>query len=460
MNLIQKVKSWFGGEEGSWRGPFFGQGEFGNFFELGRWEDGFQRNLTLGSNDKVAIVYACVMLNARAVSQCTATHKRKNSSGSYEAVDTTPAARIFRSPNSYETFPQIITNTVADMLFKGESLWFCVRDDRFAITQVHRVPHGSWSIHVDPETKEIFYSVYTQDVADVTEVAPDYLIPARDCAHFRQYSPRHPMIGESPLAHAALSLGINVSLDKMQMAFFNNMNRSSGILSTDEPLTPEQKDQARQAFKNQAAGWNAGQVPILSHGVKYTPLSITSSDAQLLDAYNATIADICNIYGVPQLMLTNQGGTSAGTEAMVSHWLSVSLGSLLESVERTLDKLFATPNGEKIELDPAPLLRVDYESRIAGLVKSIQGGLLSPEEARAKEGYGTKTGADSLYMQQQMVSLETLELLHAANLADKVSSNEEPAPEPEPEPEPEKKVDPEIAKALVISMFDRKRKSA
>jgi len=47
--VVDRVKSWIGGAEGSWRGPFFGRGELGGWYPLGPIEDGFQRNLVVGA---------------------------------------------------------------------------------------------------------------------------------------------------------------------------------------------------------------------------------------------------------------------------------------------------------------------------------------------------------------------------------------------------------------------------
>ena len=151
---------------------------------------------------------------------------------------------------------------------------------------------------------------------------------------------------------------------------------------------------------------------------------------------------------------------------MIGHWLSIGLGSVIESIERTLDVAFALGHGNKVELDPRHLLRVDFASRIDGLVKAVQGGLLTPREARKVEGYGEKEGDDDLFLQQQMVSLATLTKLHEAELAAKLRPPPEPAApvaaEPsaasEPAPAPEKAVDSEVTKALVISMREAKRK--
>jgi HK97 family phage portal protein len=456
LTFTSRVKSFlgFGAAEGSWRGPFYGQGELGGWYELGKYEDGFQRNLTVGGGYGAAPVYSCIMLNSRAVSQCEPKHLVPGQNGAMIASTTSPASRVLRIPNSYETWTQMIYNTCAEMLFQGESLWLVTRDDRFAITAAHRIPRGTWSIYIDPESKEVFYSISATDMIQ----APDYLVPARDVCHFRQHTPRHPLAGESPIKAAALAIGINVALNNSQLAFFSNMNRPSGIIETPVKMTKEQKEQAREAFSKQSKAWNQGLLPILSEGAVFKPMNVSQTDSQLLEQLRYSTADICRVFGVPVALMSETSGTQTGTEALISHWLSIGLGSLIESIERSLDRLFNLPAGEHIELDATPLLRVDFAGRIEGLVKAVQGGLLTPDEARAKEGFGSIEGGDQAFLQRQMTPMSQLLALNQAELAAK---NNIADPEPiaqDPEPVPEKHIDAEVTKALVISMRESKRK--
>lgn len=458
--LAAKVKSYLGigGAEGSWRGPFYGQSESGGWHQVGSIEDGFQRNLAGPGAPGVAPVYSCVMLNARAVSQCEPKHLVPSSNGAMVPSTTSPASRVLRNPNSYETYTQLIYNTCAEMLFQGESIWLVTRDDRYAITAAHRIPRGTWSVYIEPESKEIFYSISNAEMINV----PDYLVPARDICHFRQHTPRHPLVGESPIKAAALAIGINVALNSSQLAFFSNMNRPSGIIETPQKMTREQKDQARNAFGNQSKAWNQGLLPILSEGAVFKPMNVSQTDSQLLEQLRYSTTDICRVFGVPSALMAETNGTQGGTEALIGHWLSIGLGSLIESIERSLDRLFNLPAGERIELDFAPLLRTDMESRINSLTKAIQGGLMTPDEARAKEGFGSIDGGNAIFMQRQNTPVGLLSDLAAAELINSTRPPPEPvaAPVAAPDAEPEKQVDAEVTKALVISMRDIKRKRA
>lgn len=463
MNLIDRAKNFFG-FEGSARGPFSGMSEMGNAWSLGSLEDGWQRNLEVGSFGarSVPAVYACVMVIARAISQCYPTHYRMDGD-IRKKVTTSSAYRILRNPNHYQTSPDFLLNMVASALFDGEAFVVATRNDRYEIDSLHLMPRGSCSPRIDPDTKEIFYSV------GASPLAPDfdYAIPQRDVLHLRFHTPRHPLIGESPIKAAALAIGINVALSQTQAAFFSRMNRPSGILSTDQQLTKEQMVRLREAFEEQSKVWAKGGMPILGNGMKFEQLSVNSVDAQLIEAQRSSLEDIARVFGVPPPLVGDLShATLNNSETLIQHFLSMSLGSYLEHIERAFDRLFGMSNTEHIELDTSALLRTDFAGRVDGLTKAVQGGLMTPSEARVREGLSPIEGGDSAYLQRQMVPIDKIgDLLEAEAEAKKTpppAPPEPPKPDGEDKPndppaEPEAKAfDGEVASALLFQLIQKK----
>jgi HK97 family phage portal protein len=202
---------------------------------------------------------------------------------------------------------------------------------------------------------------------------------------------------------------VNVALSQNQAAFFSRMNRPSGILSTDQVLNQEQSARLRAAFDEQSKKWAAGGMPILGGGLKFQPLSINSQDAQLVEAQRMSLEDIARVFGVPPPLIGDLShATLNNSETLIQHFLSMSLGSYLEHIERSLDRLFGLNNSEYIELDTAALLRTDFAGRVDGLTKAVQGGLMTPSEARAREGLPPIKGGDVAYMQRQMTPIDKI----------------------------------------------------
>lgn len=448
MSIFSRVKSFFGfglGAEGSYRGPAVGWSHWGNPFPVD-FGDGFQTGLRLDARGykEVPTIYACVMAIARAISLCYPQHMVPEGGRHVKSL-TSPASRILRKPNAYETWPQFIMNLVAQMMFDGEAMAYAVRDDRFAITSLHRLPSGAAMPHIDVESGAIFYYIGSNpmEVAGIEAIAP-----ARDILHLRRYTPRHPLIGESDIKAAAMAAGINVALTGNQLAFYSQMSRPSGILSTDQLLNKDQMLQLREAFEEQSKGLNAGKIPVLAGGLKFNSMSVNSQDAQLVQAQRMSIEEIARVFGVPLPVIGDLShATLTNIEATINFWLSTGLGSILENVERSFDALFGIAADEFIEFDVGALLRMDFQARVEGLSKGIQGGLISPNEARAREGLPPVSGGDQVFLQQQMVPVDLLLELHTAQVANRVAANQQPPTPPEAQPDepPDEPEDDEVA---------------
>jgi hypothetical protein len=69
---------------------------------------------------------------------------------------------------------------------------------------------------------------------------------------------------------------------------------------------------------------------------------------------------------------------------------------------------------EYCEFDTAALLRSDQKDRIDALVRGVQGGVFSPNEARNQEGYDNVPYGDEPRVQQQVVPLSAAGLIPSA----------------------------------------------
>ncbi|MET0402530.1 MAG: phage portal protein [Cystobacter sp.] len=422
---LARIKSWV---EGAWRGPFFGVGERGGMYELGPLEDGWQRNLEHPRSGArmVPAAYAAVMANAKAVAQCYPSHMRKTGPGRYEHNTTSPAFRVFRQPNPYETWPVWMLNMLATMQFAGTAHAVAIRNDRGDIAELHRMPKGTCMPYVSPEDGSVYYAVGSNQMLP-NFGGVDAMVPARDVLVLRQYCPRHPLIGEPPATAAALAMGVNVALSQSQAVFYARMSRPSGVLSTDQQLTKEQFQRLRQNWDAQSTMLNQGGVPILGNGVKWVSMSIDSESAEVNLAQRMSIEEIARVYGVPLPVIGDLShATLTNVEALISFWLSTGLGSLLDLVERAFDQLFGFDSvNDYTELDQKALLRTDFAGRVEALCKGIQGALYKPDEARAEMGLPPVDGGDKVYAQTQMQPLGT------------------PLPAPAPAPAPSGDEDPE-----------------
>jgi HK97 family phage portal protein len=367
-----------------------------------------------GPAGEPAAVNACVNALAQSIAQLPGGHYRLNDKGAPERITNSALSRILRSPNGYQTRSDFMINLVCDLQFVGNAYAFAQRNNRQEVTALHLMPARQCAPYVDMETQAIFYGLGRNPlVGDL-----DYLVPQRDVLHVRgRCYPGQPLRGVPPLEWAISARMANTAITDAQAAFFTNAAQPSGVLSTDQLLTKDQMERLREAWRAHAAGVRRGDVPVLGGALKWVPMSLSSQDAQMIEAFSMTVADIARAFGVPLTIIgevTRGRQSFANVEQLIGLWLAQGLGFWVEHIEVAFDKFFALPDGEYTELDTDALLRTALKERIDALTAGITGGLYAPNEARAKEGLGAVAFGDEPRVQAQVVPLSQVDKQPAA----------------------------------------------
>ena len=369
---LQRAKSWI---EGSWRGPFFGRGHLGNWFVLGSIEDGYQRGLSVDhfGMQYIPVVAALRHLHRSAFAQLRPHHMREDEAGAITDMRNSAQLRVMVRPNGYESGADFNARLADEWMTRGEVLVWGVRNDRSEVAQMHLVPAASWQLLVDPETQTVFYAIRRSGNDLLSAAAGDFIVPQRDVMHLRWATPRHPLVGESGFAAAGLAAGINVALSNSQAAFFAQMRRPSGVLSTEQQLTKEQILRLREAYDAQAKGMAQGGVPILASGLKWQAMAISSEDAEVIAALRMSNEEIARCVGVPGPLIGDlEKSGLTNTEALIEFWLSLSLGGLIERYECGLNELLGLDGrAQWVELSTEALLRTNLVQRMEGLTKGV-----------------------------------------------------------------------------------------
>ena len=399
-------------EKGIYNLPITGgtlnDGGIWNWWQTGRNVDQF--------DSPTAIVHACVDAYAQTMASLYAEHYKYDEGDAKKRVKSSALSRCLHQPNDYQTRSDFILNLVKSVLMDGNAYVLGQRNNRGEFESLHLMPSKGTQPYIEPESKAVFYGVGSNPfVGDF-----DVMIPARDIMHIRLHTPAHPLVGVSPVTNAASSIAANAAITNHQAAFFNNMSRPSGVLSTEMKLNADQMKQLRLAWEAQSKTMNSGGIPILGSGIKWEPMSIDSQDSQLIQAFQMSIEDVARAFRVPLPLVGDyRNSTYNNVEQLISAWLATGLGFLLEHIETSFDKFFALPRGQFTEFDVDSLLRTDFQTRIDGYTRAIQQGLMTPNEARAKMGgLPSVDKGDVVYAQAQMQPLGF-----------------EPEPEPAPEPE-------------------------
>lgn len=344
------------------------------------WQQGYSLN-TYG--ESAAMVEACVSSYAQTIAMCPGDHWRRLPNNGRERVTSSALSRIMRRPNDYESISDFLLNLTRRLYEKGKSFAVGIRNDRSEISELHLMRDGR---PVLAEDGSIFYIVSGNEVLE-KRFDLSLPIPARDVLHVRLHTPRHPLIGESPILATVLDRAMSGAALNQQVAYYLNQARPSFMLETDEKLTAEQTIQLRELWNKQTQGENAGGTPILTWGLKAKAVTGTAQDGQIADMLKMSEQNVALAFRIPLQILGIGGTPYASTELLMQSWIASGLGFALNHIEEAFGLLFGLKGvpDEYLELDTRALLRSAYKDRIEALRNGVIGGIYSPDEARAAE---------------------------------------------------------------------------
>jgi HK97 family phage portal protein len=393
------------------------QGLMNTGWDLGWWQQDLQPR-TGGLNETVE---ACIATLAQTTAMCPVRHVETREDGEAVRMFGSLPERVLLNPNQYTTRTQFFNSIIRSMYFQGNGYAVATRNGNRSIESLHVLDPRCVNPVLDPESGDVYYWT-SPDFGRGFNPDTDNVYPARDILHIRiNTSAQDPLKGETPLTTAANSIAANSSITSHQASFFRNMSRPSGILSTDEKLSLEQMKQLRQALEEKTHQHNSGGVPILGNGLKFQQMSLTSQDAQMIEAFNMTVEDITRVFRVPlPLVNSMQNSTFNNAEALMGWFLASGLGFLIEHIELELNKLFSLPFSQNLNFETKALLRSDWKTQIETLGEGVLKGIYSPNEARGMIGLSPAKDGDEPRVQQQVVPLSAWD------------AKPEPAPEPEP----------------------------
>lgn len=387
--------------------------------DVGQFMNWWQLGYDVQSYGTSAMVEACVSAYAQTVAMCPGDHWRRQPDGGRERVAGSALTRILRAPNGYQTISDFLLNATRSLYLDGNAYALALRNDRFEISELHLMNPRQSAAQL-AETGEVFYHLGGNEIIE-RRFGGRLVVPARDVLHVRLHTPRHPLLGETPLVAAALDVASSNAMGQQQLAFYLNQARPSYVLSTDQVLTADQTTALRDRWNEQSQGLNQGKTPILTAGLKPVPLSGKAVDAQLADMMKLGEQHIALAFRVPLQILGIGGTPFASTEALMQSWRASGLGFALNHIEEAFGRLFGLKGqpDEYLEFNTKALLRSSFKDRIDGLVHGVQGGIYSPDEARAEEELPAVPGGhgEEPRVQQQVVPLSAAAKIPAAPAA-------------------------------------------
>jgi HK97 family phage portal protein len=209
-----------------------------------------------------------------------------------------------------------------------------------------------------------------------------------------------PHVGVSVVEAFRHGLGTQLARQEFEARYLANDGRPSLVATHPDNRTKEQRDEFRQGFESRHSGAsNAGRLGILWGGWDIKEVAASMQDSQFLELANFSVQDVARMLNLPSGMLNAPAYRTPETvEEENTRALQYGYAPWMERLEDGLENdpdLFPTEDLE-VEFDASELLRADVLARNQAYLSAKQGGWMTANEIRAREGLPPIDGGDEI----------------------------------------------------------------
>ena len=432
--------------------PYSGYGGWFNTIREsfpGAW----QRNVEIRLDNVMTFsaVYACTTLIAQDIGKLCLNLMQKDSNDIWNETENPAFSPVLRKPNHFQTRQKFIENWVTSKLMHGNTYALKERDNRGVVTRLYILDPQVTRVLIAPDGS-VYYQLSTNRLAgidalmgveqtqvqgavpgvDQSEVTRgEFYVPASEIIHDVYVPLYHPLCGVSPISACGLAAVQGLAMQNNSVKFFNNGAQPGGVLIAPGEIGERNAKEIKDYWEQNFTGVNAGRVAVLSDGMEYKPMTISASDAQLINQLKWTSETVCTAFKVPPYMIgVGQVPSYSNVEAINLQYYTQCLQPLMEAIEALLDDGLGLTGPDQqlgVEFDLDDLLKMDTNTQFKTYGEGVARGILAPDEARALLGYGPVPGGATPYLQQQNFSLSALNKRDSK--ADPFGTNK-PAPAP------------------------------
>lgn len=404
-NIIGGLTGWV---KKSYRslGSFSGRGG-GGFLRREPYPGAWQNNEEVTTEDVLSYspVFACITLIASDVAKLPM-NAIGLLQGVWKIIEDAGLNSLLSKPNQFQNRIQFFENWIISKLSTGNTYVFLRRNSEKQVISMHILDPRLVTVLV-ADDGSVFYDINADNLMGHSTSVK---VPASEIIHDRFNCLYHPLQGLSPIYACAIAAGQGLAIQKSSSQFFANGSRMAGLLTTPNSITKEEAARLKEIWEAEYTGSNsAGKVAVAGDGLKFEPMAMAASDAQLIEQLKWTAETVCACFHVPAYMI-GVGSWPPYTDVQSANqqYYSQALQILLESIELGMDVGLALNALTGVEFDVKQLLRMDSKSQADVITRYTGAGLLMIDEGRAEIGKGPIPGGNAAYLQQQNFSLTAL----------------------------------------------------
>lgn len=315
----------------------------------------------------LASVYRAVSIISAATSQLTLDVYRDGAQ--------IPAPTFVKRPDVDVNTSVFLEQTTVSLATRGNAFWFVSRNERNQVMNIRVI--NADEVNVDETGARLRYDYrgkkYFSDGAGETI---RHLQLLRLPGHAK---------GLGPIQAAQSELRGAMDLRSYAGEWFSTAGVPSGVLTTDEPLNPEDAKQYKEQWYSNP---DSKGLRVLGQGLRYEPILLKPEDAQFLESRQFSTTEIARLFGVPaHLMLAAVEGTNltyANVQDADLSFVRWGLSSYTREIETAFSDLL--PRGQQARFNLDAFIRPATTQRYQAHQVALSSKFMTVNEVRAIEG--------------------------------------------------------------------------
>ena len=366
-----------------------------------------------------ATYYACIKMLSESIGKLPLKLYQKTDSGIVQAKLTDTARLLSIKPNAYmtaSTFWATMEQTCqhygdAFAYIDGEFIRLGKYGGEYVIRGIYPMDYQCTSILIDDagifKTRDKLFYQYTNPRTGETDIYRD-----SEVLHFKTWYSFNGITGEPVKSILRDTITGEMSASQYQNNLYKNGLTASMVMQYTGNFDDEEISKIQKRYADKLTGPRAaGKVIPIPIGLSLTPLNMSLVDADFLNLKRYNALQIASCFGIKPSQLNDYSNSKyASSESENISFLVDALMYRLKMYEEEINAKILTPaelnEGYFYRFNEKALFRMSSLDQSTYLKNLVQGGIMTPNEARDKIELPHKPGADTLLVNGSYVPVE------------------------------------------------------
>lgn len=337
---------------------------------------------------------------------------------SFSEVTQSDILEVLQNPNPMESWSSFVTNYIGFGKLTGNRYIYGVRDGKGRVREMFILP----SQHVQIVGGGSLEPIKGYSVQFHKEKTTDF--SREEILHVKDFNPKFDFNGSNLYGQSPLMAGWrmlennNQAIETTKKQLQNQSARGILVAKEMEGISKAQAIQLDKVLKQKMSSAN-GSVAITNNPMEWINFGLSPADMELIGQYDVSLKGLCNLFGVPVVLMNNTESSSYNNIKEAKSFLfQNAINPEMVRLRDELNRWFVPQYGENLYLDfdftVIPELQEDVSEMVSQLDKAWY---LKPNEKRKALYYPEDTETPEMNKYFVPVNLMPMENMNLQSLA-------------------------------------------